>query len=129
MTDIEQETLPSAQLTIGWKWFEYHAKQRLDIFKFFLTIYTAVAVGGSVLYDRGFFRLAMVLGGVNFLASWLFWRLDVRSRRLTGYGEDLLDAALEGERIPPRLNPIQRARIGGDGGIRFKTAFGLTYTM
>src|SRR5437667_1210106 len=87
-------------LSTGWRWFEYHAKQRLDTFKFFLTIYSATGAAGAILYDRGFVRLSLGLGIVALFACFVFWRMDMRSRKLIGFGEDLLDEALQRERIP-----------------------------
>ena len=114
---------------LGWKWFKYHAKQRLDVFKFFLTIYSAISVGGGILYDKGFFRLTATLGIIGLIICFMFWRLDIRSRRLTELGEALLDEAFRREGLPTGLNPILRAQERWRRGIRFKTAFALTYIV
>jgi hypothetical protein len=94
-----------------------------------LTIYSATGAAGAILYDRGFHRLALGLGVVALSACFIFWRMDIRSRGLIGFGEDLLDEALRRQQRPAGLNPVLRARERSGRGIRFKTAFGLTYAM
>ena len=92
--------------SLGWKWFEYHAKQRLDVFKFYMTIYAAITVAGGYLLDKHYDHLGSIFGLLAVVISIVFWQLDVRSRHLTEIGEKLIKASSESAGIPPELNPV-----------------------
>jgi hypothetical protein len=112
--------------SLGWKWFEYHAKQRLDVFKFYLTIYAATMFAAGVLIDKQFTRIALLFGILAIAISIIFWQLDVRSRRLTEIGEKIVAHSWQTCRLPEDLNPIIMA-AKQSGGLRYKFVFGLTY--
>lgn len=76
--------------SMGWSWFEYHAKQRLDVFKFYLTIYASSMVVGMAAFDRKYNYVSASMGIVSVLLCIIFWRIDIRSRRLIEIGEDML---------------------------------------
>ena len=68
-----------------------HAEQRLKVFQFFIALATAI-VGGSLLlfrYDQGQKWMA-VLGFLLTFLSFVFWKLDVRTRTLVKNGEEAL---------------------------------------
>lgn len=77
----------------AWGYFAYHAQQRQTVFNFYLIVVGAcIAAFASTLGESGvdhrYFRVAM--GGVLVLASFLFWRLDVRNSRLVKLAEKAL---------------------------------------
>ena len=74
-----------------WSYFQLHASQRLTTFNFYIVISTAIA-GGYIL-ALGAYRipvLAILLGLTISLLSFVFWKLDVRSKQLTKNAEEAL---------------------------------------
>ena len=74
----------------AWRWFEYHANQRLTMIRFFLTIAAAIAAGTGYLWAKEMFFLSMWLGVFGFIASFAFMRLDSRVSDLVELGENAL---------------------------------------
>lgn len=82
-------------LDYSWKYFSLHADQRLRTFNFFL-ILAAVLVGGSLTALNELPRVAAVLGFYTLLPfSFVFWKLDQRTRELVKHGEAALKAIEE----------------------------------
>lgn len=76
----------------AWEYFSLHADQRLRSFNFFL-ILAAILAGGSLtaLNDDLFSRLAPAIGFYALvLCSFVFWKLDQRTRELIHHGEAAL---------------------------------------
>ncbi len=80
------------ELRYAWDWFEYHARQRLMAFNFFLLLTSAVIVG----YSSAATRDAPVLGasiallGATVAAG--FIAMDIRNTELVNYGVRALNA-------------------------------------
>ena len=75
----------------AWRHFTIHAEQRLKMFQFYITISTALLAGGVLLLRTGENTIALVLLG--FLASFfsfVFWKLEVRTRALVKNAEDAI---------------------------------------
>ena len=75
----------------AWRHFAIHAEQRLKTFQFYITISTALLGGGVLLFRTGQNAIALVL--LSFLASFfsfVFWRLEVRTRILVKNAEDAI---------------------------------------
>ena len=75
----------------AWRHFTIHAEQRLKMFQFYITISTALLAGGVLLLRTGENTIALVLLG--FLASFfsfVFWKLEVRTRVLVKNAEDAI---------------------------------------
>ena len=75
----------------AWRHFGIHAEQRLKMFQFYITISTALLGGGVLLIRTGQNAIALML--LSFLASFfsfVFWRLEVRTRILIKIAEDAI---------------------------------------
>ena len=76
----------------AWRHFEIHAEQRLKMFQFYITISTALLGGGVLLMRTDQHAIALILLG--FLASFfsfVFWKLEVRTRVLVKNSEDAIN--------------------------------------
>jgi hypothetical protein len=75
----------------AWRWFDFHAKQRMQLFNFFLIITGILANAYVAAYrDRlHFMTIAVSLLGV--LQACGFFVFDLRSRLLTRFSEDVLE--------------------------------------
>jgi|tagenome__1003787_1003787.scaffolds.fasta_scaffold20947726_2 hypothetical protein len=85
------ETLQAELRDYSWKYFSYHADQRLKSFNFFLLFLTAAIAGllshSEHLENPGFW----IGGGFSLLIlTFLFWKLDRRHRTLIHIAEDAL---------------------------------------
>jgi hypothetical protein len=72
-----------------WKYFEYHASQRLTTFNFYIVISTLIATG-YFLAIKEVPILSIVLSIFLILLSFIFWKLDLRNKQFIHYSEDAL---------------------------------------
>ena len=75
----------------AWRHFTIHAEQRLKMFQFYITISTALLAGGVLFLRTDQNAVALVLLG--FLASFfsfVFWKLEMRTRALVKNAEDAI---------------------------------------
>ena len=74
-----------------WNYFELHADQRLKAFQFFISLSTALVGGFLLLFRFGQgHKWAAVLGLLLALFSFVFWKLDRRTRMLVHNAEEAL---------------------------------------
>ena len=87
----ETERLEGLFRNYAWKYFELHADQRLKAFQFYITLSTAVAGGFALLVKNGADNKALCVFGLalTFL-SFVFWKLEERTRELVRIGERAL---------------------------------------
>lgn len=81
--------------------FELHAGQRLQAFQFYVTLSTAL-IGGFLLllrYDKGH-KWMSILGLVLAFLSFVFWKLDERTRQLVKRSEEALKFLDEQYELP-----------------------------
>lgn len=74
----------------AWKWFEYHAKQRVSMFNFFLIASGVLAHAYVNLICEKCFGLAMGLAAIGTIISGSFLILDLRNAQLVYWGEDIM---------------------------------------
>ena len=74
-------------LAYGFKWFEYHANQRITTFNFYLVVYTGLVAGYGFLLKEKIVVGSVFINLIMVLLSILFWQLDVRDRQLIEIGE------------------------------------------
>jgi hypothetical protein len=91
------DRLPDA-LDYSWKWFSYHADQRLKAFNYYLVIVGVLVVGYLKCLELGLRWPAAVIAGFGAIVSLAFWILDIRNTELVNYGR----AALE--ELEPKFN-------------------------
>ena len=75
----------------AWKWFSYHAEQRLKAFHFFLIFIGVIVVGLSNCWGKSNLWVAgalIYLFGI--ISCILFWFLEIRNEELVNYGRDAL---------------------------------------
>ena len=81
----------SDQRQYVWNYFQFHASQRLITFNFYIVISTAIAAGYIVTVGMNSIRmLAILLGFIISLLSFLFWKLDVRNKQMIKNAEEAL---------------------------------------
>jgi hypothetical protein len=74
----------------GWRWFEYHAQQRLTVFKYYLIIMGAIGVALYTLHTAQEHLFAAIAAASGVIASITFFALDHRVSQLVKLGEDLM---------------------------------------
>lgn len=88
LTNIE---LLKARFQFAWNWFEFHARQRMTMFNYFL-ITTGILVNAYAgAFKEKIFAMCVFVGALGFLQSLGFLMIDVRNRDLIGYSEDALE--------------------------------------
>lgn len=87
----------------GWNWFSYHAQQRMTVFRFYFLLVGVLTVGYYQSLNGKLPALGFGFAVLGMVFSFLFWRLDQRTRELVRIGEDLL---LETEKEFTKINPI-----------------------
>lgn len=81
------------QLEITWKWFEFHANQRLIAFYYFLLITGALAFGYMQCLSNNNSQLALILPFISILSIFVsiaFLLLEVRNVELVNIGRESL---------------------------------------
>jgi len=88
-----------SQLDYAWKWFSYHADQRLKMFNYMLVVMALFANAIVASYGHKLSNYITIgLCVVAAIVAFFFSRLDYRNQQLVWLGEDVL-AHLERERV------------------------------
>jgi len=81
----------SVLLKYAWDYFHFHASQRLTTFNFYLVICgLIIAAYAAALRDSQDTSVALLLGFVLSLMSFVFWKLDRRNRQMIWNAEQAL---------------------------------------
>jgi hypothetical protein len=88
VSDIE---LLKARLQFAWNWFEFHARQRMTMFNYFLLTTGILVNAYAGAFKEKMFAMCVFVGALGFLQSLGFLMIDVRSRELISYSEDALE--------------------------------------
>jgi hypothetical protein len=100
------KTLDETFRGYAWDYFALHADQRLKAFHFYILLSTAILGGFAVLLRNGAFQKWMAIFGIFLVFfSFVFWKLDNRTRGLIKHGEE----ALEFLDLQQSLTPIDDA--------------------
>ncbi len=87
-----------------WNYFQLHASQRLTTFKFYITISTIISTGYVATVGASVISiLAILLGFILSLLSFIFWKLDSRNKQLIKNAEAALKCL---ESLPDFSNSI-----------------------
>jgi hypothetical protein len=86
LTDVDK-----MRFDYAWKWFDFQAKQRMQLFNFFLIITGILASAYISAYEKRLFSMSIAVGLIGTLQAFGFLAFDVRSRELTRYAEDVLE--------------------------------------
>jgi hypothetical protein len=82
--------LPQERLDYAWKWFDYHARQRVSMFNFFLIASGLLATAYVSALSEDNEVLAAVLSFIGAMIAFGFVVLDCRNATLVYLGEDVL---------------------------------------
>ena len=75
----------------AWNYFAVHAQQRLQLFEFYITISTATLAGFfALLQVASARRLVCLVGFALTFFSFIFWKLELRTRTLVKNAEEAL---------------------------------------
>lgn len=118
------DNLTQVRLTYVWDWWKFHAKQRTDMFNYFLIV-TGILANAFVtlVKDKGGQpAVAISLGVLGALASVGFWLLDVRNRRQLERATSILKR-IEANELGDQGKPLGLADIGGSPIYKHKFVF------
>ena len=108
------DDLTAVRLTYVWDWWKFHAKQRTDMFNYFL-LFTGILANAyvSLLKDvESRPALAIALGFLGVIASVGFYLLDVRNRGQIERATEILKR-IEATQIGDQNGPLGLVDIGG----------------
>jgi hypothetical protein len=74
----------------AWKWFAYHADQRVKMFNYMLVVVGIFAAAVTAAFDKGMPFVALALCATAAVLALVFSRLDRRNQELVHLGEDVL---------------------------------------
>jgi hypothetical protein len=86
LSEVEKQRFDYA-----WKWFDYHAGQRMQLFNFFLIITGILANAYVGAHEKGTPLMRFAVSLIGTLQAFGFFVFDVRNRELTRYAEDILE--------------------------------------
>ncbi|WP_133116891.1 RipA family octameric membrane protein [Paraburkholderia acidicola] len=87
MQDIQEEKYFR---TYAWSYFSLHAAQRLQAFQFFITLITALIAGFAAIAKSDIYRWFSVIWFLISFLSFIFWKLECRTKELVKNGEEAL---------------------------------------
>ena len=100
-TSQEDEAVERIFREGAWKYFILHAEQRLKLFQFYITISTALLGGGFLIIRLGDAQWILIIFGLfSSFVSFIFWKLDIRTRNLVKLGEEALKTMDKSHEIP-----------------------------
>jgi len=107
-------------LDYAWKWFEYHAKQRVSMFNFFLIASGVLAHASVNLICGEYFVPAMGLAIIGIIISVSFLLLDCRNADLVYMGEDVLRRLEKDSLFPQNFQGLSETGTETCGGILYR---------
>lgn len=98
--------------TYAWDYFQLHSSQRIATFNFYITLSTAILAGIGTALQSNFNlpEMAMVLGSLLSLISFIFWKLDQRNKMMIKGVEEALKE-IEDHIMPRRGDEIPRISL------------------
>ncbi len=110
-TVMPDNLTPKDKLDYAYKWFEYHASQRLVAFNYLLVIMGALSVGYYRAFDGKEYIYALFVSGFGVFVALAFLVLDARNKDLVRKGSDALKhienlpefSALDDDKDPCRI--------------------------
>ncbi|MEM8535794.1 MAG: hypothetical protein AAGF95_33515 [Chloroflexota bacterium] len=99
----------------AWDYFQLHSSQRIATFNFYITLSTAILAGIGTALQRNFNlpEMAIVLGILLALISFIFWKIDRRNKMMIKGVEEALKEIEEhvmprGENEIPKMSLFHR---------------------
>lgn len=78
------------KIDYGWRWFSYHAKQRVTMVSFFLLGSGVIANAYALLLEKDQLLPSVGVAVLGCITSFVFLGLEWRNRQLVRLGEDVL---------------------------------------
>jgi len=91
----------------AWRWFEYHAGQRLTAFRFFLIIWGIIALGLGNSVSQENVALARAIALSETFLSIAFLILEIRNEQLVNLGRDALKVVESSDDFQPFSNELK----------------------
>jgi hypothetical protein len=124
---LEQDKDLKPGFDVAFKWFEYHARQRIEMFRFFLVVAAgAISIAGYGWKVRDGL-IVSVCGFVLLGTCALFHKLDQRCAHLVRCGETSIKRFWDWMGYERDANPAFLSEVRIKGQIRFRIAFGVTF--
>lgn len=125
----QDKAIEEMTLEYGFRWFEFHAQQRVTTFNFYLVIYSGLVAAVSFLVKEKILLGSILASLLMIGMSVLFWQLDVRNRQLIDIGESILSNSWQTAGLSEALNPVSLSKVKQSTGFRYKELFGAVFTM
>jgi hypothetical protein len=108
MSDDPKIQAQDAARDYAWKHFDVHAKQRIEVFKCYLTLVTITFAGYGIAFQNQYYGLGIGLAFFSIVIAILFYHLDCRTRDLVKISEQYL---LEEERRLSQVLASEKIRL------------------
>lgn len=118
--------LTKLQFDYAWKWFSFHADQRVKMFNYMLLATGIFAASVGTVYKDHHTVVAIFLCSVGVILALIFSRLDRRNRDLVWLGEAVL-IELEREAVFGREAKIFDLRLKLTQGIEKEVSYGILW--
>ena len=113
MCDSDVSELDKMRFDYAWKWFSYHADQRVKMFNFMLIAFGILGSGGVGALEADRPSVTLFLSVIGIIMSIGFFFLDMRNRDLVWRGESILKY-LEKETLFKGLTLADMRKEGDD---------------
>lgn len=100
-----------SQQSHAWRWFEYHARQRLTTFRFFLILLVPFGAAYLKALSEGWNGIGVAVCGGGVLVSLAFYFLEVRNEELVEGARTALDRVEEDFSVQPRALDDDREEL------------------
>lgn len=90
MSEEKLNDIDKIAFDYAWKWFDFHGKQRMQLFNYFLIITGILANAYVTALDKKFFSVGAVVCVLGVIQSLSFIVFDIRNRDLTERAEKAL---------------------------------------
>jgi hypothetical protein len=120
---MTEQDLVAKRLDYAWGWFQFHAKQRMDMFNYFLIVTGILATAFVDLSKDGHPHLAQTLAGLGAVTALGFLVLDLRNKHLVDKSVRILKV-LEKQDIFAGLHDDKGKALGlcEEGDLTFENA-------
>jgi hypothetical protein len=115
LDEIPAVELLKTRSQLAWNWFEFHARQRMTMFNNFLIITGILVNGYAVATKESLHSMAAIVSLFGSIQAVCFCVIDVRSRHLIRYGEDVLEKLERDSLFPDSFSSpeIQHGQVLG----------------
>jgi hypothetical protein len=121
------------RLTYVWDWWKFHAKQRTDMFNYFLIITGILANAYATSLKEHYIELAVGVAAVGAIAAIGFLLLDIRNRFQLRKADEILKAIepdlLTGKRALAGIDPADASQMGERAWVKHKFVFRMIETI